>query len=60
MPLIYTDELHGVCAGKYTIIGHVIDGLDTLDKMEKIPSGMEALSSSLYTFKPSVCINHVT
>ena len=25
-------------AGKYTIFGHVIDGMDTLDKMEKIPS----------------------
>lgn len=23
--------------GKYTIFGHVIDGLDVLDKMEKVP-----------------------
>ncbi len=26
-------------AGKYTILGQVIDGLDTLDKMEKVPLG---------------------
>lgn len=25
--------------GKYTIMGQVIDGQDTLDKMEKIPVG---------------------
>eukprot|EP00803_Ostreobium_quekettii_P010377 evm.model.scf_74.12 EVM.evm.TU.scf_74.12 scf_74:74703-78230(-) len=25
--------------GKYTIFGQVIDGLDTLDKMEKVPTG---------------------
>lgn len=25
--------------GKYTIFGHVIDGLDTLDKMERVPIG---------------------
>lgn len=27
-------------AGKYTVFGHVIDGLDVLDKMEKVPTGM--------------------
>ena len=26
-------------AGKYTIFGHVIDGLHVLDKMEKVPVG---------------------
>jgi cyclophilin family peptidyl-prolyl cis-trans isomerase len=26
-------------AGKYTVFGHVIDGMDTLDKMERIPTG---------------------
>ena len=26
-------------AGKYTVFAHVIDGMDVLDKMEKIPSG---------------------
>lgn len=25
--------------GKYTIFGHVIDGMDTLDKMERVPTG---------------------
>jgi peptidyl-prolyl cis-trans isomerase-like 3 len=24
--------------GKYTIFGHVIDGLDVLDKMERVPA----------------------
>jgi peptidyl-prolyl cis-trans isomerase-like 3 len=27
------------CAGKYTIFAHVIDGMDVLDKMEKVPVG---------------------
>lgn len=26
-------------AGKYTIMGQLIDGMDTLDKMEKVPVG---------------------
>merc|ERR1711879_1057885 len=25
--------------GKYTIFGHIIDGQNTLDKMEKVPTG---------------------
>ena len=25
--------------GKYTVFGHVIDGMEVLDKMEKIPTG---------------------
>lgn len=25
--------------GKYTVFGQVIDGLDTLDRMEKVPVG---------------------
>ena len=29
----------GIYAGKYTIIGVVIDGMDVLDKMEKIKVG---------------------
>ena len=28
-----------VQAGKYTVFGHVIDGMDVLDKMEKVPTG---------------------
>lgn len=28
-----------VGAGKYTIFGHVIDGMETLDKMERVPGG---------------------
>lgn len=27
------------CSGKYTIFGHVIDGMETLDKMEREPVG---------------------
>jgi cyclophilin family peptidyl-prolyl cis-trans isomerase len=27
------------CAGKYTVFGHVIDGMDVLDRMEKVPTG---------------------
>jgi cyclophilin family peptidyl-prolyl cis-trans isomerase len=30
----------GLChAGKYTIFGQVIDGMDVLDRMEKVPTG---------------------
>jgi peptidyl-prolyl cis-trans isomerase-like 3 len=29
----------GSCAGKYTIFAHVIDGMEVLDKMEKVPVG---------------------
>ena len=25
--------------GKYTVFGHVIDGMDVLDRMEKVPTG---------------------
>jgi cyclophilin family peptidyl-prolyl cis-trans isomerase len=28
-----------VCSGKYTIMGQVIDGMDVLDKLEKLPVG---------------------
>jgi peptidyl-prolyl cis-trans isomerase-like 3 len=28
-----------LCAGKYTIFGHVIDGMETLDKMERAQTG---------------------
>lgn len=28
-----------ITAGKYTIVGQVIDGMDVLDKMEKIKVG---------------------
>mmetsp|Transcript_4604 Transcript_4604/g.12569 ORF Transcript_4604/g.12569 Transcript_4604/m.12569 type:complete len:164 (+) Transcript_4604:110-601(+) len=33
-----TYKAHSHLNGKYTVFGHVIDGLDTLDRMEKIPS----------------------
>jgi peptidyl-prolyl cis-trans isomerase-like 3 len=26
-------------AGKFTIFGHIIDGMDTLDKIERVPTG---------------------
>jgi cyclophilin family peptidyl-prolyl cis-trans isomerase len=32
-------RMWGSCAGKYTIFAHVIDGMDVLDKMEKVPVG---------------------
>ncbi|MEW5316615.1 MAG: hypothetical protein WDW38_007976 [Sanguina aurantia] len=32
-----TYKAHTSLNGKYTIFGHVIDGLDTLDRMEKMP-----------------------
>jgi peptidyl-prolyl cis-trans isomerase-like 3 len=28
-----------VCAGKHTIFAHLIDVMDVLDKMEKVPVG---------------------
>ena len=28
-----------LAAGRYTIFGHVIDGLEVLDKMERVPTG---------------------
>lgn len=37
-------------AGKYTIMGQVIDGNDTLDKMEKIPVGTRSLIFGLLMF----------
>ena len=35
--IIYKPHSH--LDGKYTVFGHVIDGLDTLDKMERIQTG---------------------
>lgn len=32
-------KAHPHLNGKYTIFGHVIDGLDTLDKLERVPTG---------------------
>jgi peptidyl-prolyl cis-trans isomerase-like 3 len=34
-----TYKQHAHLNGKYTVFGHVIDGLDTLDKMERVPTG---------------------
>jgi peptidyl-prolyl cis-trans isomerase-like 3 len=34
-----TYKAHGHLNGKYTVFGHVIDGLDTLDRMERVPTG---------------------
>lgn len=34
-----TYKAHSHLNGKYTIFGHVIDGADTLDKMERVPVG---------------------
>lgn len=36
-----------LAAGKYTIVGVVIDGMDVLDKMEKIKVGEPILGLSL-------------
>ena len=53
---IYTEKLSSgkflagqelMCpAGKYTIFAQVIDGLDVLDKMEKVPTGILWLPGS--------------
>lgn len=32
-----TYKAHSHLNGKYTVFGQVIDGMDTLDKMEKVP-----------------------
>jgi len=32
--------------GKYTVFGHVIDGMDVLDRMEKVPTGEPGLTGS--------------
>ena len=34
-------------AGKYTVLGQVIDGLEVLDKMEKAPTGELSHASAL-------------
>lgn len=34
-----TYKAHAHLNGKYTIFGHVIDGMDVLDKLEKVPTG---------------------
>lgn len=34
-----TYKAHSHLNGKYTVFGHVIDGLDTLDRMERVPTG---------------------
>lgn len=34
-----TYKAHAHLNGKYTVFGHVIDGLETLDKLERVPSG---------------------
>ena len=48
----------GIHAGKYTIIAHVIDGMDVLDKMEKNKVGMcrHFCISSGQDFVPSLHI----
>lgn len=33
-----TYKAHTHLNGKYTIFGHVIDGLEVLDRMEKVPT----------------------
>ena len=30
-------------AGKYTVFGQIIDGLEVLDRMEKVPSGLRPI-----------------
>lgn len=39
-PLVKTNFIYisASSTGKYTIFGHVIDGMDTLDKMERVPT----------------------
>ncbi|WPT16491.1 Peptidyl-prolyl cis-trans isomerase CYP18-1 [Picochlorum sp. SENEW3] len=34
-----TYKAHSHLNGQYTVFGHVIDGLDTLDRMERVPTG---------------------
>ena len=38
-PGFLTANPHDMAAGKYTIVAQVIDGMDVLDKMEKIKVG---------------------
>jgi peptidyl-prolyl cis-trans isomerase-like 3 len=34
-----TYKAHSHLNGKFTIFGHIIDGMDTLDKIERVPTG---------------------
>lgn len=34
-----TYKAHGHLNGKYTVFGHVIDGMDVLDRLERVPTG---------------------
>ena len=36
-----------LAAGKYTVFGHIIDGVEVLDKMEKVPVGIELSLASV-------------
>jgi cyclophilin family peptidyl-prolyl cis-trans isomerase len=35
-----------LCPGKYTIMGQVIDGMEVLDKLEKLPVGKHIVESA--------------
>jgi len=35
----FVADFRHVYTGKYTVFGHVIDGMDVLDRMEKVPTG---------------------
>lgn len=46
-----------LCAGKYTVLGQVIDGLDTLDKMEKVPVGAHSQLPSCMCLSMSAALS---
>ena len=44
-----------LAAGKYTVFGHIIDGVEVLDKMEKVPVGNVCLFSSIISCTTAQC-----
>ena len=47
------------CAGKYTVFGQVIDGMEVLDRMEKLPTGVPNYATSIMVHEGKPCLSTV-
>ena len=48
-----------MCPGKYTIMGQVIDGMDVLDKLEKLPVGELIRTHKLLSLQSTPAYHYV-